>query len=344
VSRVLITGAGGFMGSHVMRHFLIKTDWELVLIDSFRHRGKTSRINQQLQGPDEAKWRERITVITHDLTAPIDPQTDKRIGSIDFVLNIASMSHVDTSIVDPRGFIENNVSEVLTMLEWARGRQASLDLVKHFVHISTDEVFGPAPAGYDHGETDPHKPSNPYSASKAAQEDILYAYWRTYGLPITRTNTMNVFGEMQDPEKYITKIIKRLKRGEFVPVHCAPDGTPGSRYYLHARNQADALLFILRLEPVLYGEGDFTALNIVGEREINNLELARLIAKFMHLVDGFEYHEVDFHSARPGHDLRYALDGARMAALGWRAPYSLEDSLKSTVEWTLEHPEWLGDE
>jgi dTDP-glucose 4,6-dehydratase len=361
MKRVLITGAGGFVGSHVLRHVLINTDWEVVILDSFRHKGKTDRISYQMKGIKNAK--KRVTVITHDLKAPISSQMDRAIGKIDYVLNLASESHVDRSITDPRDFIENNVALILTMLEWLKQRNTDYHYsgyggVSKFIHISTDEVYGPAPEGHNHKEGEPHKPSNPYSASKAAQEAICFSFWRTYNLPIIITNTMNIIGELQDTEKYIPMVIKKVYNDETVSVHGSADGTQiGSRFYLHARNQADALLYILNnVDAEMYGENKYnynpdtemttmstvsepTTFNIVGEKETDNLELAQLVAKFA--GKKLKYEIVDFHSSRPGHDLRYALDGTKLASYGWKPPFTFEQSLESTVKWTLKHPEWL---
>lgn len=330
--RVLLTGVGGLVASHVLRHLMENTDWEIVGIDSFRHRGKTDRIVQQLDGLDKSRY---INLV-HDLTVPISDQLNKKIGHIDYVLNLASESHVDRSITDPRPFVENNVHLILTMLDWAR-----IAKPEKFIQISTDEVYGPM---YDlpHSEGNPHRPSNPYSASKSAQEDICYSYWRTFNVPIVITNTMNLFGAMQDVEKFIPMIIKTVNEGGTVSVHADKDGTPGTRFYLHARNQADALLFLLKNHtPSLYPATDLDRFNIVGEREISNLELAQQVAEYVgkHL----KYKLVDVHSQRPGHDRRYGLDGAKLANLGWKAPIPYEESLRSTVEWTLrpENDSWL---
>lgn len=334
--RVLLTGAAGFMGSHVLRHLLTNTDWHIVCLDSFRHKGLTDRLRVQMEGISGAQ--ERVTVLMHDLRAPISPQLASLIGQVNYVLNVASESHVDRSIEDPRTFIENNVQLILTMLDYIRKYP-----VEKFIQISTDEVYGPAPEGHNHKEGEPHLPSNPYSASKAAQEDICFSYWRTYDLPIFITNTMNIIGEMQDPEKFIPRVMQQIERGEVVTVHANKDRTKiGSRFYLHARNQADALLFLLKNAPVrLYSDGGkIPRFNIVGEKETTNLELVQMVAKFMNRPD-FKYELVDFHSSRPGHDLRYALDGTLMSELGWKAPLSLEDSLRVTVDWTLQHKEWL---
>lgn len=321
------------MGSHVLRHVLRHTNWEVVCLDSFRHKGLTDRIETQLKDMD----RSRVKVVRHDLTAPISPLMAKNIGAIDYVINTASESHVDRSIEHPRDFIDNNVQLILTMLEYVKQYP-----VKKFIHISTDEVYGPAPEGHSHSEGEPHKPSNPYSASKSAQEAICYAYWRTYGLPICITNTMNIIGEMQDPEKYIPKVIRAVLEEEPLTIHANQDGSQiGSRFYLHARNQASALIHLLENIdfPKYSNNQDIARFNIVGERETSNLEIAQLIAEVMRKP--LKYELVDFHTSRPGHDLRYALDGTKLAKTGWKAPLTLEESIERTVKWTLEHPEWL---
>lgn len=252
---------------------------------------------------------------------------------------MASESHVDRSITDPRPFVENNVALVLTLLEYIREYP-----VEKFLHVSTDEVYGPAPQGHDHKEGEPHRPSNPYSASKSAQEAIVYSYWRTYGLPCAISNTMNIIGERQDPEKFVPLVLKKVLRGETVDIHASPDGRPGSRFYLHARNQADALVFLLMCEPFARYDHrylpDIQRFNVVGETELDNLQMARLIAEYA----GRElfWSLTDFHSSRPGHDLRYALDGTKMShQLGWKPPVPLFESLRRTIEWTVKNPEWL---
>ena len=336
MKRCLITGAGGFVGSHLFVHLLHNTTWDLVLTDSFRHRGKTDRITQQLT-ESHPNFLKRVKVITHDLVAPMSWQMIDEIGEIDYAINLASESHVDRSITDPRPFIENNVSVILTMLEWARMMNP-----KKFIHLSTDEVFGPAPEHYDFPEWDVHLPSNPYSASKAAQEDIIFSYWRTYKLPVQIARCMNMIGEMQDAEKFVPMTIKKVLAEKTVEVHASKEGIPGSRYYLHARNLADAILFIIRnTEPELYHDNNsLGSYNVVGEREVDNLEMAKMIAEI--IGKELKYKLVDFHSSRPGHDLRYGLDGTKLSHMGWKPPMRLEDSLRNTVLWTLYNKKWLN--
>lgn len=345
MKRVLLSGAAGFVGSHVLRHLLKRTDWEIVCPVTFRHKGFPARIISAAEGIEiDGGAPARVTVIMMDLTAPADSVSRHHIGHIDYVLNVASESHVDRSISDPVPFVLNNTALMLNTLELARILRPEI-----FLQMSTDEVYGPATIGYDHKEWDTILPSNPYSASKAAQEAIAIAYWRTYGVPVVITNTMNIIGEMQDAEKMVPKTIKMLGAGEPVPVHCDTDGTPGSRYYLHARNLADAWLFLLRQEGKLWdlnmhadGSSRPSRFNIVGEREVDNIELVKRIALIMGVRPRYE--KQSFHASRPGHDLRYALDGSKIGRLGvngWHPPYSFDASLESTVRWTLDHLEWL---
>jgi dTDP-glucose 4,6-dehydratase len=333
--RVLLTGASGFVGSHVLRHILVNTDWEVVCPTTFTHKGLTDRIRVACDDIENAY--KRVKVIRCDFTAPISAVTAHEFGKIDYVINVASESHVDRSIEYPAPFIINNVSLMAHLLDWARIAQP-----EKIIQVSTDEVYGPAPVGYAHQEwVDQHFPSNPYAASKAAQEDVAFAYWRTYGLPIAITNTMNIIGETQDPEKFMPMTIKRVLEGERMTIHASPSGEIGSRFYLHARNQADGLLHVLGQHFPLYGETDQPErFHIVGEREVNNLEMAQMIADAV--GKPLNYELVDFHSSRPGHDLRYALDGKKIADTGWSLPIPLEDSIKRTVDWTLAHPEWLN--
>lgn len=351
MTRILLTGSSGFVGSHVLRHLLTNTDWHIVCPITFRHKGISDRLETALQGQDQ----NRVDIVQTDLTAPISLVTAHKFGDIDYILNVASESHVDRSIEEPAQFIQNNVNLITNILDYAR----TLPNLKVFLQVSTDEVYGPAKPGEAHREwVDGYKPSNPYSASKAAQESIAYSYWRTYDLPLIISNTMNIIGETQDSEKFFPKTLKRVMSGEEMVIHASPTGEVGSRFYLHARNQADGLIYLIKqfserssplrdevsgeIESLRYSQGGTVPFrfHIVGEREVNNLEMAQLIADAA--GKPLKYHLEDFHSSRPGHDLRYALDGKKMAQLGWYAPMPLETSIKSTVDWTLDNQEWLA--
>lgn len=339
--KVLLTGASGFVGSHVLRHLLVNTDWEIVCPYTFRHKGLPQRIASSVC--DQPEWAERVALIHWDLRTPADSMTLRWMDGVDVIMNVASESHVDRSIETPGPFIRNNVDLMLNVLTVAQLIKPRL-----FLQMSTDEVYGPAPFHYSHKEWDPVVPSNPYSASKAAQEAIAVSYWRTYGVPVAITNTMNIIGEMQDPEKFVPMIVRSLRDRKQILVHTSPQGVPGSRYYLHARNLADAWLFLVKElidKPMFHPEhGRPFRINVVGEQEVDNIRMVRTIAKIMDVDQDLVTDllmPVDFHGARPGHDLRYALDGSRMERLGWRAPVGLDEAMRRTVTWTLAHPEWL---
>ena len=335
-ARVLLTGGLGFIGSHTVEHWLRNTDWHIVVVDSLRFAGRVERLTDtKFYNPD------RVTLVWHDLRAPIHEQLKQTIGDVDYVVNMASDSHVDRSITDPVPFVQNNVNLVLNMLEYVRDIQP-----EKFVQISTDEVYGPAPLGHSHKEGEVLRPSNPYSASKAAQEMVTFAYWRTYGVPAIITNTMNNFGERQHTEKYVPMVIRKILRGENIEVHGRERDTGewdiGARVWLHARNHADAVQYILENVPVKrYSDNnpEPERFNIAGEKEINNLEIVEMIAEICEQTPAYTL--TDYHTSRPGHDLRYSLDGTKLKEYGWEAPMSLEESFEKTVLWTLQHPEWL---
>jgi len=333
--RVLLTGASGFLGSHCLRHLLLHTDWEIVCPVSFEHKGVPERITTAV---DQPEWWHRIDIIRCDLAAHINETTQSKFGPVAAIINYASDSHVDRSIADPKPFVQNNINLILNLLEYAR-------VVKphFFVQVSTDEVYGPAPTGYAHSEWDTILPSNPYSASKAAQEALCIAYWRTYAVPVILTNCMNMIGETQDLEKFVPRTIRAILNHEEVEVHASPEGVIGSRFYLHARNLADAVLFLIQrglVASYLDGADRPDRWHIVGEREVWNLEMVQMIANCM--GTDFGYKLVDYRAARPGHDLRYALNGDKIASIGWKAPVPFEDSLRAMIHWTLDHPIWLG--
>lgn len=336
---VLLTGAGGFVGSHALRHILVNTEWNVIAPVTFQHKGHSDRISRLFK--DHPQFQSRVDIQIWDMRTPANRQFIERCAKVDYVWNIASNSHVDHSISAPATFITDNVAIALNALELARLIKPRL-----FLQMSTDEVYGPALSHMRHEEWSPILPSNPYSASKAAQEAIAISYWRTYAVPLVITNTMNIIGEMQDPEKFVPKTLKALLDGEPVKVHVSPEGIPGSRFYLHAQNLAAAWLFLtkyLTYADSIYNPGIDRQIpiryNIVGDEEIDNLEMAEVLANLAERPLKVEL--VDFHSSRPGHDLRYALDGKRLAGLGWTPPLSLSRSLERTVRWTLDNPQWL---
>lgn len=328
--RALLTGAAGFAGSHALRHFLLNTDWDIACPVSLDHKGRLSRIEHAQAGTDPA----RVTVFTCDLSKRISGHARSVIGQPDLIVNYASSSHVDRSISKPWPFVVNNVLLMANLLELAR----ELKTLKMFLHVNSDEVFGPSYGGELHSEDDQHRPSNPYAASKSAQSQMAFAWWRTYGLPFAEVYGCNMFGEhAQNPEKFFPKVMRLVAAGESVPVHASPDGQPGTRFWQHARNVADAILFICRnVTPARYSEGGSVLpdrWNITSGDRVSNLELARVIADAMGLP--LKYGLSDYHSSRPGHDLAYGIDGSRLRSLGWTPPVSFTEGVRRTVAWEM---------
>jgi len=333
--RVLLTGIGGFLGCHAFAHICDNTDWHVVGIDSFRHRGLTDRVTHMTAAHPE--WKSRLTLHTHDLAAPFSDQMVKGFGNIDYIISMASESHVDRSIADPVTFFQNNVNLTLTLLELARKVEPYA-----FVNIGTDEVYGPAEPGHRHVEWEAILPSNPYAASKAAQEALAISYFRTYDVPVVLTNSMNLVGELQHPEKFIPSVIRNVLAGQEQIIH-GSENNIGSRFYLHARDHSDAILFLLDKSPARYSNGDTRPdrYNIVGEKEFNNLDMAYMVAEI--IGKPLKYRLVDFHLSRPGHDRRYALSSSKMEELGWTPALGIESTIRSTVEWYMRpmNRKWL---
>ena len=332
--RILVTGIGGFIGSHFLDHILVNTDWEVIGIDSFRHKGISERVAESKNFHENCH---RVRIFTHDLTAPFSDVLIKKIGRVDYVVNFASQSHVDRSIAEPVPFVENNVRLILNVVEYVR--QICPD---KFIQIGTDEVYGPTDGVHNHPEWSAILPSNPYSASKAAQDAVCIGHWRTFGIPLILTNIMNTFGERQDPEKFVPMVINKVLKGERVKIHSdAKTGKSGGRFWLHARNTSDALLFMLNsVHPAKYPEvARPERFNIVGEKQISNLEIAQMIADILNMH--LDYELVDAETSRPGHYLYYGLDGTKLKERGYEFPVNLEASMKKMVKWTLDNPRWL---
>ena len=339
--RVLITGGAGFIAHHVIDKILKETDWKIVCLDRLDISGNLNRLHDMLQDHDPAAVARRLRIVFHDLKAEVNSQIVADIGHIDIVLHLAAGSHVDRSITYPMEFVQDNVVGTVNMLDYARKHLPNLE---RFVYFSTDEIYGIAPPGVAYKEYDRYNSTNPYSASKAAGEEFCVAYENTYKMPIVVTHTMNVFGERQHPEKFIPSTIQKVRDGGTVVIHSDPSRTvAGSRMYIHAQDVAEGLMFILELKDYThtgdYGHAHCPKFNLVGTEEIDNLTLAQMIAAAV--GQELKYEMTDFHTSRPGHDMRYALDGGLLASLGWEPKIKLSERIKGVVEWTLDNERWL---
>ena len=338
MKRVLITGGAGFIAHHLIGHILETTDWEIITLDRLDYSGNLNRLHD-LMISFMPETKRRVKIVHHDLKAELNPLVRSEIGDVDYILHLAAGSHVDRSIDYPMEFVLDNVVGTCNILEFAR-LQPNLE---RFVYFSTDEIFGPAPNGIKYKEEDRYNSTNPYSATKAGGEELAVAFQNTYGLPIYITHTMNVFGERQHPEKFIPMTIKNVRDGGMVTIHSDSTRTiPGSRHYIHAEDVASAVLFLLNYEGTFeptWGGAKCPKFNIVGSEELNNLQLAQIIAEAQDKE--LKYELVDFHSARPGHDLRYALDGEKMKSIGWTPAKSVRERIADVTKWTLANRRWI---
>lgn len=324
INRILITGGCGFLGHHVIEHLLKTTDWEIVILDCLTYAGNLNRLTdiEEFDGS-------RVKFVWHDLRAPISETTHKMIGDVDYIWHIAAESHVEKSLQDAVPFAQSNVLGTTNLLEYVKHYQPNL---KRYIGFNTDEVFGAAEPGIFHTEDTKFYPSNPYAAAKAGQWCMEYAFGHSFGLPITLTHTMNIFGERQHPEKFVPLAVNSILKGEKVCLHGSPDNV-SSRCWIHARSVADALLFVNEQKSGVY--------SIVGpERDV--LYLANRICQ---VIKGRDLQEeeidwVDFHKTRPGHDLRYSLDGSKIKNMGFDYKFTFEESFDKTIKWILDNKKW----
>jgi dTDP-glucose 4,6-dehydratase len=330
--RVLVTGSAGFVGHHIVARLLGSADFEITGLDRLNYSGNLNRISEIIRPEDQSRYR----VVHHDLRSEVNEPLMNQLGTFDYIIHVAASSHVDRSIDQPMNFVLDNVVGTCNILDFAR-KQKNL---KKFIYFSTDEIFGPAPSGVSYDEYDGYNSTNPYSAAKAGGEELCVAFRNTYKVPVVITHTMNIFGPRQHPEKFIPMCISKVQKGEKIFIHSDATRTiPGSRHYIHVEDVADAILFIIQNDPDPDRPGYCPKFNVVGKEEVDNLTLAQYIAEAV--GKPLRYELVDFHSSRPGHDLRYALSGERLRKAGWEPKVSLKERIHEVVQWSLANDHWL---
>ncbi|MFP4239729.1 MAG: dTDP-glucose 4,6-dehydratase [Rhodosalinus sp.] len=327
--KLLVTGGAGFIGSAVVRA-AVRRGHEVVNLDALTYAACLDNVAEVADSPlyvfERADIRDREAL--DRILAAHTP---------DAVMHLAAESHVDRSIDGPGTFVETNVAGTFALLEAARAywTRAGRPEDFRFHHISTDEVFGSLGPEGRFSETSPYAPNSPYAASKAASDHLVRAWHETYGLPVVLSNCSNNYGPFHFPEKLIPVVILNALAGREIPVYGSGENV---RDWLFVEDHADALLTVLaRGRPG-------RSYNIGGEAEARNIDLVRMICR---LLDARRPeaapHErlVTFVADRPGHDLRYAIDPARIRdELGWRPQVTLEEGLARTVDWYLANRAW----
>lgn len=329
---ILLTGASGFAGAHMLKFLLESTSAEVYCPVTYRHGGHKDRIPDLIH----ESLLNRAHIFEFDL-AESELTKNCISANINLVINFASESHVDRSIENPKEFNLNNSSLMINLLEYVR----KIENAPGFVHISTDEVYGSIPSGQKNVEWERiHLPSNPYSAGKSGQESLAIAYFKTYNIPLAIINSTNMVGEAQNQEKYIPKAINKILHNEILAVDTDLEGNMGSRKYVYVGDVASA---VWRTANLLMNENlgpnieKPLKVHIAGEMEITNLQLALYIGEILGSNPKIRISP----SPRPGYDLRYELDTKKIRSLGWNQEKNIFESLRSIVEWTLEHRNWL---
>ena len=313
--KILVTGGLGFIGSNFIRYILSKhPDYKIVNVDKIGIGANPANLKDL---EDEKTYK----FIKGNICNP--KLIDKVVKGVDAIVNIAAETHVDRSIRDPITFIQNNTIGTLNLLEAVRkhNREARL------VHVSTDEVYGEATKG-SFKETSPLKPSNPYSASKAAADMFVIAYRKTYQLNTVITRCTNNFGPYQFPEKLIPKTIIRALKNMPVPVYGSGENV---RDWIYVLDHCEAINLIL--EKGRPGE----IYNISAGNEKTNIEVIRKILRTLGKPEGL----ISFVEDRPGHDIKNSLDSSKIRTeLGWKPKFSFEEALEATVNWYKENEWW----
>ncbi|KIN76145.1 dTDP-glucose 4,6-dehydratase [Sulfitobacter mediterraneus] len=327
--KILVTGGAGFIGSAVIR-LAISRGHEVINLDALTYAGCLENLASVADDPlysfEHVDIRDRAAL--DRVFAAHKPQC---------VMHLAAESHVDRSIDGPGDFIETNITGTYNMLEAARGYWAGAGKPDdfRFHHISTDEVFGSLGATGMFTEDTPYDPRSPYSASKASSDHLVRAWHETYGLPVVLTNCSNNYGPYHFPEKLVPVVILNALAGKGIPVYGKGENV---RDWLFVEDHADALLLVL--EKGALGR----SYNIGGENEARNIDLVRSICAILdekRPKAGSYADQITFVQDRAGHDLRYAIDPARIRdELGWRPSVTLDEGLEKTVQWYLDNETW----
>mgnify|MGYP004449822581 FL=1 len=316
MTRILVTGGAGFIGSNFIKYMLDKySDYEIVNLDLLTYCGN-------LENLKSVEFNKNYTFVKGNIA---DKElVNDIVKDCDYVINFAAESHVDRSIEDPEIFIKSNVLGTQVLLNAAKNGE-----VTKYIPISTDEVYGSLGSEGYFTENTPLQPNSPYSASKAGGDLIVRAYPNTFGMPINITRCSNNYGPYQFPEKLIPLMISNALEDKSLPIY--GDGK-NIRDWLHVYDHCSAIDLVLHEGKV--GE----VYNIGGNNEKQNIEIVKLILEDL----GKDESLIKYVDDRLGHDRRYAIDSTKIQEeLGWEPKYTFETGIKETIQWYLNNQEWM---
>ena len=333
MKKILITGGAGFIGSHVIRHFLTKyPNNHIYNLDVLTYAGNLENLKDIQSAPN-------YTFIKGDITDEGFINNIFEKYKFDSVIHLAAESHVDRSITDPLAFAKTNILGTMVLLNAFMKLWKTNWEDRRFYHVSTDEVYGSLSNTGLFEETTPYDPNSPYSASKASSDHFVRSYGETYGLPYVITNCSNNYGPNQFPEKLIPLFINNIINKKPLPVY--GDGNY-TRDWLFVKDHAKAI-------DLVFHKGDLgETYNIGGFNEWKNIDLVKLLCKQMDeklgRSTGSSSDLITYVKDRPGHDLRYAIDASKIhKELDWEPSVTFEEGLSFTIDWYLDNVEWLNN-